>query len=477
MKAIFKRKSTWMILFFVMLLSSVSLYHSKKPLPEGISYESQTYMVDNVNFLYDLSYKDTQNNTIYEQEIFQEFYQLIEEAEEFIVLDMFLFNGYADGDRKYPAISETLTTKILEQIKKKPNLQVHLIIDEINTTYNSHNLKHIEALKEQGVRVIFTDLNKLRDPNPIYSGLWRVAFKWFGQEGTGLLPNPIAKSAPEVTLRSYLKLLNIKANHRKVIATEDAAIISSANAHDASGYHSNIAFKVNGNIIGDVLNTEQAVANFSGGGILPQWNEEDHSKGKIRLQLVTEGKIEENIIDEIKSTDKGDIIWLAMFYLADTDVLEELKHAASNRGVKIKMILDPNQNAFGSEKMGLPNLPVAAELTQLAEKNIEIRWYHTGEEQFHSKLLYIEKQKEAVIIGGSANFTERNLNNYNLETNVKITASNQEEVIQEIDYYFHRLWKNENGEYTVDYKHYQDQLPVVKYILYLIQKLFHFTTY
>jgi HKD family nuclease len=477
MKSIFKRKSTWMILFFVMIISSVSLYHSKKPLPDGVSYESQTYMVDNVNFLYDISYKDTQNNPIYEQEIFQEFYKLIEEAEEFIVLDMFLFNGYADGERKYPAISETLTTKILEQIKKNPNLQVHLITDEINTTYNSHELKHIEALKEHGVNVIFTDLNKLRDPNPIYSGLWRVAFKWFGQEGTGWLPNPMATTAPDVTLRSYLKLMNIKANHRKVIATEDAAIISSANAHNASGYHSNIAFKVKGKIIGDVLKSEEAVAKFSGGGKLPQWKKEDKSKGKIRLQLMTEGKIEENIIDEIKSTKKGDIIWLAMFYLADTDVLEELKHAASDRDVKIKMILDPNQNAFGSEKMGLPNLPVAAELTQLAEKNIEIRWYNTGKEQFHSKLLYIEKQKEAVIIGGSANYTERNLNNYNLETDVKITATNQEEVIQEIDSYFHRLWKNENGEYTVDYKDYQDQLPVVKYILYLIQKFFRFTTY
>ncbi len=46
-------------------------------------------------------------------------------------------------------------------------------------------------------------------------------------------------------------------------------------------------------------------------------------------------------------------IHLAMFYIADREVVEALTDAAK-RGVKIEMILDPNQNAFGSEKSGCP---------------------------------------------------------------------------------------------------------------------------
>ncbi len=36
-------------------------------------------------------------------------------------------------------------------------------------------------------------------------------------------------------------MLNFKANHRKILITENEALITSANVHDASAYHSNIA--------------------------------------------------------------------------------------------------------------------------------------------------------------------------------------------------------------------------------------------
>jgi phosphatidylserine/phosphatidylglycerophosphate/cardiolipin synthase-like enzyme len=475
LKEILKRKTTWVILLFVILLFSVNFYHTNKSLPNGVAYEGQTHMVKDVEFLYDLTYQDAHGETRMKQEIFKEIFKTIEKAEEFIVIDMFLLNSYTDDD-KYPNISKILTKKIIEQKEKNPHLKVHIITDEINTTYNSHKVELFETLKKHGVPITYTDLNKLRDPNPLYSGLWRVALQWFGQEGIGWLPNPLAENAPKVTVRSYLKLLNIKANHRKVIATEDEAIISSANAHDASGYHANIAFKVSGHVIGDILESEQAVASFSGSDRLPNWEGKKSGGGDIAIQLLTEGKIQKHIIEAISATKKGETIWLAMFYLADTEILEELK-AAAERNVKINIILDPNQNAFGSEKIGLPNLPVAAELMNLADENITIRWYNTGKEQFHSKLIYVEKNKESVIIGGSANFTERNLDNYNLETNLKILAPNQSEVVKEIDDYFHRLWTNEDGVFTADYEKYQDKLPVFKYVLYLMQKLFRFTTY
>ncbi|MEK1832278.1 hypothetical protein AAAC51_35465 [Priestia megaterium] len=77
-------------------------------------------------------------------------------------------------------------------------------------------------------------------------------------------------------------MLNVKANHRKVVATDQSVIISSANPHDASFYNSNMAFEVKGNIIGDVVKSEQAVSDFSYGGKLPRYKKKEKEKEKKR---------------------------------------------------------------------------------------------------------------------------------------------------------------------------------------------------
>src|SRR5690625_7339113 len=100
-------------------------------------------------------------------------------------------------------------------------------------------------------------LSDLRDSNTFYSPGWRLLFQAFGQKGTGWLPNALADEAPKMTARSYLELFNVKANHRKAVATEKNAIISSANPHNASGLASNIAFKISGDIIHIIVNETQ----------------------------------------------------------------------------------------------------------------------------------------------------------------------------------------------------------------------------
>ena len=119
------------------------------------------------------------------------------------------------------------------------------------------------------------------------------------------------------------------------------------------------------------------------------------------------------------------------------------------------LILDPNKDAFGIEKNGIPNRQVAAEL--IKEDNIEVRWYATNGEQFHSKFLFIQKKESALVIGGSANFTKRNLADYNLESNLSVQMPVNHTLATEINSYFDRLWTNETGSYTVDFEVYEDQ--------------------
>ncbi|MGE7761945.1 phospholipase D family protein [Peribacillus sp. NPDC097895] len=477
MKKWYKRKRFYLLVSILIVITAVIAYNSYKPLPEGLSYEGKVHHVEDIDFIYDLSYHDEEGNPQHERRIFQTINQAIEDADSYIVIDMFLFNAFYDEKINYPKLSETLTDKLVAQKKKKPKLQVIFITDEVNTSYNAYQLEALETMKQNGIDVIVTNLDRLRDPNPLYSGVYRTFFQWFGESGKGWIVNPMAKSAPKVTMRSYLRLMNIKANHRKVVATEKTAIISSANPHDASGFHSNIAFQMNGNIIGDFVKAEEAASNFSGGPkSFPEFKGTSADKGPISVQLLTEGKINKHVLKSIRDTEKGDKIHLAMFYIADREVVESLTDAAK-RGVKIQMILDPNQNAFGSEKIGLPNLPVAAEFDKLGDDNISIRWYKTEKEQFHTKLMMIKKPKETIVLGGSANYTSRNLDDYNLEANIEIHAPNDADVSNDVEYYFQRLWTNQDGTYTVDYSEYQKKLPVFKYLTYRIQKVFRFTTY
>src|SRR5699024_7869767 len=128
----------------------------------------------------------------------------------------------------------------------------------------------------------------------------------------------------------------------------------------------------------------------------------------------------------------------------------EAPEDASERGVDIRLILDANKNAFGNNKAGLPNVPIANELH--AYDNMTIRWYESGEDQYHTKLLFVEKEAENIIIGGSANHTTINLDDLNLENNLKIIAAKDSEVSQDVKTYFEKLRGNKEGDFTADYE-------------------------
>lgn len=438
-------------------------------MPMGASYEGELQDISNIEFIYDLSYiKD--NETIREHRIFEEIIKSIKKAEEFVIIDMFLFNDDYDRKNKFPNISEELTNTLIEQKEKYPNLKVYFITDEINNFYGAYESKYLTNLKENNIEVIVTDLNKMRNSNPLYSGIWNTFIKWFGTKGKGWVRNPFSPDSPKVNIRSYLKLSNFKANHRKVLITENTALITSANPHDASAYHSNIAFKFEGEIINDLIETEKAVAKFSGVNI----DDIKYTAGKkilndVKAMVITEGKIKKHILETIKATDKNDNITMGMFYLSDRKVVNELIKA-SDRGVKIKLVLDANKDAFGIEKNGIPNRPVAMELVKKSKGNIDIRWYATHGEQYHTKLMLVEKDDNtATIIGGSANFTVRNIGDYNLETNIKIIAKNDSEITKNVIDYFDRIWENEDGEYTLDFSEYEES-NFFKNIIYRFQE-------
>jgi len=243
--------------------------------------------------------------------------------------------------------------------------------------------------------------------------------------------------------------------------------VTSANPHDGSSAHSNVAFKIRGEFAWEVYIAEKSVAKFSDAALFePSFDSQPPVRKpmdkSVEVQLVTERKIDDGLMDYINRAKNGDKISIGVFYLCKREIIKALLNAAE-RGVNIRLILDPNKDAFGRKKNGIPNRQAASELVKKSRNKIEIRWYDTHGEQFHSKFaLFDFLNSSSVVVLGSANYTRKNLKGYNLELDIVLTAPATNKTIKQVRQYFERIWNNEN--YTVDYSEYEDNSTSKKLI-------------
>ena len=440
-------------------------------MPPGTNVHTPPVAVDaaNVQFLSDLTYNDPRGQTLREQRIFDEVLRIVDEAETFIVADFFLFNDLmAAADAPHRTLSRELADRLIARKAAKPGLTVLVVTDPINDVYGGAPSALLDELRRAGINVVMTDLRKLRDSNPAYSALWRLFGQWFGNSpGAGSLPNPFDTEPAKISLRSWLELLNFKANHRKLIVADRAdaqlvGLVTSANPHDASSGHSNVALRFIGAPALDIVESELGIARFSGwdGHILaaaPEAPAVDPSNA-VQLSYVTEGAIRDHLLDAIDTSRNGDSIRIATFYLADRGIIAALLRAAK-RNVTVQLILDPNRDAFGRQKDGVPNRPVANELVTQSGERIQVRWYRTHGEQFHTKLALITHGDRLIASLGSANLTRRNIGNYNLEANVAVEVDAQSALATDMQSYFERLWTNQGPpgtEFTAAFDVYKD---------------------
>lgn len=465
-------KPWWLIIGGVLVAVYLFLifFYSFKSLPEDLNYQSSDYLVDgdDLTFLSDLTFENARHLYQSEQEIFDTVFAYIDQAEQYILVDMFLFNNFSGGHKAANRkLSSELTEKLLAKKNNRPDIMIDLIVDPINTVYGGFDNSQLNLLAAAGINVVVTDLWSLRDDNPMYAAVWRLFFAAFGNAERGWLPHPFDKGGKRVSLRSYLAMLNFKANHRKVFLMDHQgellSIIGSANVHDASSSHSNTAVVVKGLFGREIYRAEEAVAKLSKNSLQPLpanlLNEKLGANDYATVNLLTEGKIKRAALTMIDGLQGGDRLWVAMFYLSDRQIIKALIDAAE-RGADIRIILDPSKDAFGYSKNGIPNRPVAAELSQRSAEKIQVRWYRTFGEQFHTKMMLAIDQTEqtADLLIGSANFTKRNVGNFNLEANVRIRGGGDLPFFIETLEYFEKLWTNVGGDiYTVDYVNYRDE--------------------
>ncbi|MDY6944009.1 MAG: phospholipase D-like domain-containing protein, partial [Pseudomonadota bacterium] len=453
------------LLFIVVLVTSTGIYGSLKTLDDGMAYQGPLQPAHSVTLLQDITWQDNNGRRVIEHEIFDAAFNMIQQARFLVVLDMFLFNDFMGvaGDGHRP-LSRELTDTLIERIEAVPTLDAVFITDPINSVYGGYPSPYLDELRAAGITVLETPLGILRDSNPLWSSPYRLVINPLPLGDFGALPNPFGEGT--VGLRSYLTMLNFKANHRKVLIAdaegeELVGLVTSANPHDASSLHSNMAVRFSGPAVLDLLESENTVLRLAGyDPLVPPAHLSDFSEQSPSAQVavLTESAIRDAAIAAIDQAVAGDQVYLMMFYLSHRGIVDALKEARI-RGADVRLILDPNRDAFGRTKNGIPNRQVASELM---ESRIPVRWANTNGEQFHVKtLIVVHNNGEARLLTGSGNFTRRNLDNYNLETDVLVVADKQHPAIAKGLATFHRLWSNQGDvAYTQAFEAFADDSSI-----------------
>jgi len=460
---------------FLILWALTAVWNLFKPLPDGLSVRGTIVEtpLDQLQFLNDVTSADVFGVPVVRQQIFDSVIGLIGQSREYLVLDFFLLNGHRGAAleaKPHRELSGELRDALLARKRAMPQMHILVIADPINDVYGGLPSRDLAALRGAGINVATPDLDALRDSNPIYSAFWRLTMRWWTGDGSGdaWLPNPLDAGPDRVTLGAWARLLNFKADHRKVIIGDDGkggitGIVTSANPHDASSLHSNVALKLSGAALVPLLESELAIAaeaGWSGG-----WDVKpaplaaaSSPENTARVQVLTESEIRAAIVRNFAGARVGDSIDIAMFYLSDRSVIQSLL-AAAKRGVAVRVLLDPNKDAFGRTKNGIPNRSVATELAAASDGAINVRWYRTHGEQFHCKLIAMRTATEFWFTLGSANLTRRNLDDFNLEANVAASVPLTADIATQITAWFDSLWNNRGPpelEYTAEFGTYAD---------------------
>lgn len=486
-RSILHKHSKKLILLSLVLI--IGIWNVWKPLPSEInkSWEIRNVSSEDVTFIADTTYSTLSGERVKDQAIFDEVITMIREADSYILIDMFLWNDFLGKNTSaHRALAKELAQALLDKKKENPEMVIQVITDPINTSYYGSQSFIFEEMERDGITVTYTNLSPLRDSNPVFSSLWRTfifpldtvhnyivgaryTFRWF--------PNIINQGGEKVTLRSLLTLLNFKANHRKLIVTDSSkggtyhfvSLVTSANPHDGSSSHSNVALKVKGSIAQDIIQSERKIVELAGGTFKdPAVLSSEESKGDVSVSLITDKAIQKKVLEVLRATKEGDAVDLLMFYFSDRYILQELVDA-SLRGVKIRIILDPNKDAFGMKKNGIPNRETADSLVKKSDGNISVRWCDTQGEQCHGKLLIINSDEQYSLILGSANYTRRNIGGYNLETNLFVQGIYPYESWLSAQIYFEELWSNENFVFSTDYETYKDESKFKKIISWVME--------
>src|SRR5258706_6790999 len=387
------RGAATLCLVITLAWGSCAVWNSVKPLPRGTRVASLPARLDEsqVDFLDDLA----PPGAILKRET-----EAVGRAEQTIVLNQ-------------SPLARELADALLLRKRQRPNLKVMLVTDPRNEVYGGTPSRTLSALERAGIVVVRTRLERLRDPNPLYSSLWRLCVGWWS--------DPFDETPGKATLRSSLRRRNLKADGRQLLVADDGAggwtsiVMSAASTGAAASIggavSAGLGLEIRGHLAAAIVASELQLAAWStDDDRLPAVPPVDsRGVGTIDARFLTEGAIQAALRDAIAIAGSGDSIKIAVQAFGDRQMVDAVVRAAA-RGARVQLLLDP----------GSPETQAAAgELLREEPGSIEVRW-RARDSRAEAGYAVIQHRSDVWFEGGSANFTRRGLDDLDLAADIEL---------------------------------------------------------
>jgi len=187
MKLLSRINTKWKILLAAILAIAAVvvllpiLLHKSPQLPPGTDFTTRPMGIaaENIRLLIDDTAWDTEKGRrVIDQEIFDEIMAMIDRADQFIYVDLFLWNSWQGSiPEEHRQLSQELASALIKKKRSLKKLDVVVLSDPINRIYGGHEPEFFKDMAKVGIPVVFTDLSELPDSNIIYTPYWSVAEK------------------------------------------------------------------------------------------------------------------------------------------------------------------------------------------------------------------------------------------------------------------------------------------------------------
>lgn len=436
----------WSCAAIAAVWGAAAVHYANRDLPTGARLNSaaQSVPTRDVTFRYDITGADAYDHGFSSHTIFEAMLRNIGAAASLVVLDC---HHCSDTPANAPdpiaaplPMASQLIDALLARKAAVPTLQVLVIADPSNGLTGSALAPELAKLAAAGIPVVTADLSVLRDRNVLYGAPSRLIAKLTG--------------------RSRAQLSNFKSSDRRVLITDDGhgaltALAGSAEPAMADSIDTVTALQVSGAAVRPLLTSELQLARafgWTGALTIPApkaIGTGANDSNALELRWLGEGAIRDALLQHIGAATDADSIDIACDNLSDRQLISALL-AAGQRGVTVRMILDPRKT---SSLWGSANQSVGSELIAASDGRIRVAWYRTHNEQFRAALILIHGSRAAWMVTGSASLTRRDLGDYDLSLDAALSGPPTAEPVASAQTFFDTLW-NDRGppgiEYTAD---------------------------
>lgn len=314
-------------------------------------------------------------------------------------------------------VGREIGQRLLLARRRRPNIKIVVVADSLDAGSGGTPREYLQALEQSGVIVARVRLDRLRDPTPLYSALWRLGVGWWS--------DPF-EEAPG-GWRAALRRLNLKRDHRQLIVADDGS----------GGWISlvpgggDLAVEIANGPARDIAASELEIAAWStGDDRLPRAPPSgNRGFGSIDVRFLSEGAIRGALLDAVATATAGDAVSLRAPVLSEPRMIAATL-AAAQRGARVAVLLDPD---------AAPNRAVAAELTRKSSGRIEVRWEAPGA-RGASALVLVQNHRELWADVSAAGLTRPALGDLNLESAVELRLPGHAAAARALCGHFARVW-------------------------------------